>query len=300
MDHSESASDAVIAPTIDPADTASPVAPIDQPSSHAGQGTVQTAASGTASEAKKKRRRLPQGLGVGLFTGLVTSTLIAVYFTPTGQASLTAARHWFAKPTCANQQGLLQVPVSDVFANAYYDYWDTIPGYSVYHRPNYTIDGDLGTAWLQPWATSVKPSSYIEWAFNQRYDIRLICVVDGWTEDSKTYALTYPIGTATVYATNLGNPPPRIGRPLTSPLCPSLKATFRNYLLRNSFVKDPYQWQPVGFHCLTDNIVLFITGVAGEAVRNGKLIWGNPEPLTGLSEVRFYYCPSALCWLPAN
>jgi hypothetical protein len=170
----------------------------------------------------------------------------------------------------------------------------------VYHRPTYTIDGDLGTAWLQPWGADVKPSSYIEWAFNQRYDIRLICIVDGWTEDSKTYALTYPIGTATVYATSLDKPAPRVGRPVTSLQCPSLKATFQNYLLRNSFVNDAYQWQPVGYHCLTNNVVLLITGVAGAAVRNGPLVWGNPTQLrmlTGLSEVRFYYCPSALCWM---
>jgi hypothetical protein len=31
-----------------------------------------------------------------------------------------------------------------------------------------------------------------------------------------------------------------------------------------------------------------------------EVINGKREPLVGLSEVRFYYCPALLCWLPGN
>jgi hypothetical protein len=299
MDHSESEGEAAASSTLNSPDSADSVAPIGTPPLKTDEETVH---SGSDTEAGAKVRpwwRL-QGCLVGLITGLITSVAIAFYLTPTGQATLTALRHLVVKPTCANQQWLLQVPDNEIFANAYYIQSDTIPNYSVYHRPNYTIDGDLGTAWLQQLPAGQR-SNWIEWSFNQRYDIRLICVVDGWAEDSRTYARTYPIGTASVYATNPDKAQPRSGPLPASPTCPDATTKFKDYLQPNGFVNDGYQWQSVSFHCLTSNIVLYIDSVSGKSVKNRRHdVWGPPQPLTGISEIRFYYCPTILCWLPTH
>ena len=287
----ESVGGPVIAPPSDSLDAASAAASIVPP-----RETVDgTAESG--SPTKAKRRRL-DGCLVSLITGLIVSISIAFYLTPTGQATLTAARHLLAKPTCANQQWLLQVPDNDIFASAYYINYDSIPGYSTYHLPNYTIDGNIGTAWLQRLPATGNTSSYIQWSFNRRYDIRLICVVDGWAEDSRTYARTYPIGTGTFYTAKPEDQLLRTGALVASPSCPRVTAKFKDYLQTKSFVNDAYQWQSVSVHCLTGNVVLYLDRVSETSVRNRRhLVWGPAEPLTGISEIRFYYCPTILCWL---
>jgi hypothetical protein len=235
--------------------------------------------------------------------------MVAFFLSPTGQASATAMRDHLTKPTCDNPQWLMQVPDNEIFSNAYYVQHDTIPQYGIYHTPEDTVDGNLTTSWLQMWpspTTSMgrKSSDYIEWTFSRSYDLRLICIVDGWTENSITYKETLPIGSTTVYATNPTIPPPNIGSPVPISACRASGAHFRDYNTRADSVGFIYQWQPVAYRCLTRGIVLHIDSVAGASNRSGlalsEVINGKREPLVGLSEVRFYYCPALLCWLPGN
>ncbi len=241
--------------------------------------------------------------------GILTGTLVAFFLTATGQATLTAIRDGFARPTCSNPQWLLQVPDNQIFSNAYYIQSDTIPGYGEYHRPGDTIDSDLGTSWLQLWPSPTthlgkRSSDYIEWSFSQPHNVRLICIVDGWTEDRITYSQTLPIETATIYVTNSGISPPH-GSPHSSRICSSETTRFKDYLERGGQLEFAYQWQPVEFQCVTDNIVLHIDHVSVTSMlkrHNLALSQLNGQwfPLTGLSEVRFYYCPAFLCVLTTN
>ena len=245
----------------------------------------------------------------GILTGLVSGVLVAFYLTPTGQATLTAIRHHVTKPNCSNTQWLLQVPDNEIFASSYYFQADNIPGYGILHVPDSTIDGDLRTAWLQLWpspSTHQRDSSdYIEWTFPQKYHIRLICIVDGWTEDSATYVDTLPIGAATIYATDSAKPAPMTGSPARSSQCSSLKQAFRDYL-NKSGLEYSYDWQGAPFSCTTDDVVLHIDSVSKSsmAYRKGSLIssqiGADHGALVGLSEVRFYYCPDVLCFLPTH
>jgi hypothetical protein len=268
--------------------------------------------SGANQEAGRKSHPARQaGLISGVVSGLLTSILVSFYFTATGQATLTAIRHHLTQPSCSNPQWLLQVPDNQIFAGAFYFQKDTIQDYGSLHTPDLTVDGNLNTAWLQIWPSpsTHKPkenSDYIEWTFPQRYDIRLICVVDGWTEDRSTYEGTTPIGTAEIYVTKAGSVIPPIGLPKASGQCKSRMQPFKDYLVRDGAIRDSYQWQGVPFHCNTSNIILHITGVAGSSVsyRKGHLdrvqIANDNAPMAGLSEIRFYYCPTMLCPLPTN
>jgi hypothetical protein len=256
----------------------------------------------------------------GIVTGIISGALVSFYLTATGQAAFTAIRDHFAQPTCANPQWLLQVPDSEVFANAYYMQHDQIPDYGLYHVASNTIDGNLSTSWLQFWpspsadsATSASPgekssSDYITWAFPQNYDVRLICVVDGWTENAHTYVDTLPIGRATVYVTGSTSEAPSVGSPVPSSMCASRTVAFKDYIQEDGDTQFAYQWQPIAFHCVTDNIVLYIDDVSANsvAVRTkyhflvDSSLGTYTKPLTGLSEVRFYYCPAILCALPMS
>jgi hypothetical protein len=240
----------------------------------------------------------------GILTGLITGTLVAFFLSPTGQATLATIRGGFTKPTCSNPQGLLQVPSDQIFANAYYVQNDSIPGYGVYHSPGNSIDGNLGTSWLQVWPSYTtnlgkRSSDYIEWSFSQPHNVRLICVVNGWAENDITYRRTLPIGTATIYVTD-SEIPPSSGSPRPSGVCSSRTTRFKDYLDREGRTGFAYQWQPVEFHCVTDNIVFHIDRVskASKLKRPDLALYQLPRlvsPLTGLSEVRFYYCPLFLC-----
>jgi hypothetical protein len=129
---------------------------------------------------------------IGVFTGLISGVIVAFYLSASGQAALTAIRH-HTKPSCSNPQWLLQVPDSQVFTSSYYIQSDKIPGYGSFHVASNTIDGDLSTSWLQLWPSlsthsgAGLSSDYIEWSFAQPYNVRLICIVDGWAEDLQTY-----------------------------------------------------------------------------------------------------------------
>ena len=184
---------------------------------------------------------------VGIITGLITGIVVAFYVAPTGQATVTMLRDHFVRPSCGKPQWLLQVPDSEVFASSYYFQLDRIPPYGLLHVPGSTIDGDLRTAWLQFWpspsdglsARKNQPnlkSDYIEWSFSKPYSIRLICIVDGWTEDSNTYKDTLPISVATVYAPDSARPIPQIGSPEPSGQCPSREQKFKDYLKKNGTI----------------------------------------------------------------
>lgn len=278
-------------------------------------GTESTPVPATDTSGVKTRdwKRLKSVFGnnwvIGVATGLISGIVVAFYLSATGQAALTAVRHGFAKPSCNDPQWLLQVPDSNVFASAYYVQFDQLEGYGSFHSASNTLDGDLNTSWLQSWPSPTtysggRDSDYIEWSFAQAYNIRLNCVVDGWAADLPTYRSTLPIGTASVYVTDEGLPP-MVGAPRQSDICTSQHAGFQDYLHPDGGVTSVYQWQPVYFHCKTSNVVLRIDGVSRRSVtlRNQYLAqssFGGPQAhLTGLSEIRFYYCPSALCWLPA-
>lgn len=247
---------------------------------------------------------------IGIATGLISGIVVAFYLSASGQATLTAIRHHLTRPSCSNPQWLLQVPNSEVFTSAYYEQMDQIKGYGSFHIATNTIDGDLGTSWLQVWPSpstylGAGSSDYIEWSFAQPYNVRLICIVDGWAADLQTYRDTLPIGTATVYVTNEAVPPPG-GSPSPSNTCTSQHASFRDYLHKDGSVTSVYQWQPVPFHCKTSDVVLHIESVSqtSTTLRTQYLVKsslnGHQAPLAGLSEIKFYYCPTILCWLPTN
>jgi hypothetical protein len=268
-------------------------------------------------EDSKTSRRAGRGclkdIFVGILTGLISGIVVAFYLTPTGQAAVTAVRDGVrdqAEPTCSNPQWLLQVPDNSIFASSYYFQKDNIPSYGVAHTPGLTVDGNLRTAWLQFWPSPTTKSArdnsdYIEWTFSNRYDIRLICIIDGWTEDNTTYEDTLPIGTATTYTSNSNIPAPHIGNPVVSRQCSRSRQSFSDYLHRKG-LEYTFEWQPIPFRCLTNNVVLHIDGVSARSVlfRNGELadsqLGSYRAPLAGLSEIRFYYCPSALCFLPTH
>jgi hypothetical protein len=266
--------------------------------------STEAAVDKDAPEKIKSRRDHPWLIGIA--TGIISGVMVSFYLSATGQATLTAFRHHFVGPSCSDPQWLLQVPDNQVSASAYYVQSDTIPRYGEYHRADYTIDGDFGTSWLQFWPSPTSKllkgsSDYIEWTFPQRYNVRLICMVDGWTENNRTYENTFPISAATVYMTT--SEIPANGPPSPSGTCPSRTPRFKDYLGKNGLISSTVQWQPIKFHCLTADVVLHIDNVSEANRPNpppGVKLYGWQKPLTGISEVRFYYCPNFLCALPTN
>lgn len=262
-------------------------------------------ASSSSDRLSRFRKRLIgvlKGGLAGIFTGLISGAVVAFYLTPTGQASWIAIRHFSATPSCTNPLWLLQVPNSEVFASAYYEHLDQIPNYRMLHVASNTIDGDLSTSWLQLWTPvtrhpDLSSSDYIEWSFAQSYRIRLICIVDGWAEDTDTYTGTLPIGTATVYSTE-ETVPPTSGSPSPSGKCGRPQASFQDYMQQNGRVVFDYQWQPITFDCTTSKVVLHIDDVSQRSISLRDNL--SQPPLTGLSEVKFYYCPYMLCGLSTS
>ena len=196
-------------------------------------GSTPVSTPDTNGAKKRDKKRLKSVLSnnwlIGLLTGLISGVVVSFYLSATGQAALTAARHGLTRPSCSDPQWLLQVPDSDVFASAYYVQYDKIQGYDNFHAASNTVDGDLSTSWLQSWPSpttysGARDSDYIEWSFAQAYNIKLICVVDGWAADLPTYRDALPIGTATVYVTNEGVPP-MVGSPRPSDICTSRRAS---------------------------------------------------------------------------
>lgn len=282
-----------------------------EPSDSAHDSTESTSREASSSIEHPGRRDKLRDWVIATATGLVTSIALSFYLSATGQAAMTAVRDGFAKPSCANPQWLLQVPDSEIFAHAYYEQKDVLRDFSLFHVAGNTVDGDVNTSWLQFWpsmstARGEGSSDYIEWSFSHSYDVRLICVVNGWPEDRDTYTKTLPISTATIYSTDPNSTPPISGSPRRAATCAVRQARFADYLDAHGNVRFADQWQPVSFHCITSDVVLRISSVsrASIAKRQSTLATSTlgdyAAPLTGLSEVQFYYCPVVLCGLPTG
>jgi hypothetical protein len=269
--------------------------------------------SGTKTARRRSRRMTGEtGLISGIISGVISSALVSFLLTPTGDATLIYITHLDPTPNCANHQWLLQVPSDQIFANSYYIQDDEIAGYGDFHVPDYSIDGSLRTAWLQWWAGATrldkkkkyeKTHDYITWSFLHPYDIRLVCIIDGWTEDSTTYESTLPIGTATIYSIISQ----KAAVPKVSSKCPKRSGHFTDY-----FDKFAYRWQGISFSCKTTEIELHIDSVKLQSINDRRKTLVDtptcdnenqkcplkPLPLVGLSEVQFYYSPGILSHMP--
>ena len=109
------------------------------------------------------------------------------------------------------------------------------------------------------------------------YNLRLICIVDGWTQDNLTYNSTEPIRQATI--------------DLLSKQCPFYDKTFNN----NGF---DIVWQPVRVSCDTSQVRLYLNSVYGAGSKAPMCVPPPPgtkaagcRELTGISDIRFYYSP---------
>lgn len=186
-------------------------------------------------------------------------------------------------PSCADPKWLLQVPDSQIYASAFY-----------VHEPfsaNKTVDGDQNTAWLQWWPTTDfagnKPGlNYIQWIFSpSTYNLRLICVADGWNQDIVAYDSTKPIRAATIRFGGNG--------------CPVYQKTFSN----NGFAGGlPAEWQQVNVLCRTSQVRLVVDSTYNAVTPlcvapPSNMGTAKCEPLTGISEIRFYYSPDWLWWV---
>jgi hypothetical protein len=186
-------------------------------------------------------------------------------------------------PTCADPKWLLQVPDSQIAVTAFY-----------YHQPysaDLTIDGSQSTAWLQWWPTTdfngYKPGdNYIRWDFSPvQYNLRLICIADGWNRDILAWSATEPIRRATIKLGSNG--------------CPAYEKKFSNNGFLGGF---PAEWQQVRVLCRTSVVSLVVDSTYKAAsplcvsLPPGVGITGC-RPLTGISEVRFYYSPGVLQWV---
>jgi hypothetical protein len=186
-------------------------------------------------------------------------------------------------PTCADPKWLLQVPDSQIAVTAFY-----------YHRPysaDLTKDGDQATAWLQWWPTTdfggYKPGdNYIRWDFSPvQYNLRLICIADGWNRDILAWSATEPIRRATINLESNG--------------CPVYEKKFSNKGFMGGF---PAEWQQVRVLCRTSVVRLVVDSTYNAATPlcvplPSSIGITGCRPLTGMSEVRFYYSPDVLEWV---
>jgi hypothetical protein len=97
----------------------------------------------------------------------------------------------------------LQVPDDQILANSWYEATDNVQDYKTLHTADLTVDGNPRSAWRQWWPSSGiddSPGSgnYITWSFAQSYDIRLVCILNGWEGDSHTFDSAEPVKSATI------------------------------------------------------------------------------------------------------
>jgi len=225
----------------------------------------------------ERGKGIATGIGLSLSIFAIALTLL---LTQTGQSALTYAVDLGAKPTCLHPRWLLEVPNSQISVTAFY-----VP------RPyfaNQTVDGNLNTAWLQWWPTtdfgSYKPGdNYVQWNLSNAYNLRLICVMDGWTQDILTYNSTEPIHKAVFDLLDR---------------CPLYEKTFTN----KGFTTT---WQPVRVDCKTGKVRLYLKSVYRPASATPYCVPPPPgtlvthcRKLTGISEIRFYYSPGPLSLAP--
>jgi hypothetical protein len=239
-------------------------------------------------------RRLTKGLGSGIVAGIISGALVSFFLTPTGQALKSLMVHPTTPPSCSNPEWLLQVPDNQITADSFYIAPDTVPDHGITaHSADSTVDGSDNTAWLQWWPTTQFNGAElrfnrIHWEFPSKYNIRLICVVDGWTADEITYSTTRPVRYAVINFSKRG--------------CHHYNKTFSN---KSGFT---HEWQQVSVSCDTRNVVLQVDSAYKAVTVSGISPDCVPPPpksgpsrcteLTGISEVKFYYSPGILAPLP--
>lgn len=242
-----------------------------------------------------------------IIVGVISGLIVAFAFTSTGHATGVYGADFFSrsKPTCENPQWLLRVPADQIFANSYYTALDTMPHSGILHSADLSIDNNPRTAWLQWWPINKSnnngnaDNNNIAWKFTLPYDIRLICIINGWTRDSVTYGSTLPIGDAIIFQ------PSKKSAATVTKACGNepIKVHFQDYINQG----DSYDWKAVTMNCRTRRLALRIEDVSNASVRMRKNqldMSPDPaqanisEPLVGLSEVEFYYAPSYLSYVP--
>jgi len=198
--------------------------------------------------------------------------------------------HQAKPPSCTDPGWLLRVPDDQILANSWYAALDTLPHYGTLHTPDLTVDGNVRSAWLQWWPTnglskSASSGNYITWSFAQSYDVRLVCILNGWAEDSTTFNSVEPVK----YATIGYKAPGCTGTPVklnahTYTYSWNKAKLLHNYPTRSLClqIREPYPENMKQLHCTP--------GPKGHKL--------PCRPLTGISEVRFYYSPSPLDWVP--
>jgi hypothetical protein len=223
-------------------------------------------------------------LGVISLIVSVVSLVIALLATTSGKSAESYILD-SATPTCSDPNWLVQVPDDQISVSAFYYYQSD--------TPDHTINGDPNTAWLQWWPTADfggnRPTdNYIEWDFSPlMYNLRLICVADGFNSNIVAYDSTEPIRKATIYLG--GND------------CPIYGKTFSNNGFMGGF---PAEWQPVKVLCRASLVRLVVDSTYSAVTplcEPSPLGAGTTEcrPLTGISQVKFYYSPdwlSSISW----
>ena len=249
---------------------------------------------------EKKRssaKKQSSGWTAGIVTGLITGALVTFAVTPTGHSAefrVLQVANSAKSPSCTNPGWLLQVPDDQILANSWYQAMDNVQDYKTLHTPDLTVDGNPRSAWLQWWPSrgihdGPGSGNYITWSFAQSYDIRLVCILNGWDEDIHTFDSAEPVKSATI-----GNKAPGCSGTQT-------KLTTHSYTYAWNEVKLSHS-HPTSFLCLQ------ITAPYHETYKTDKLLTCAPVPqgskgslcrvLTGISEIRFYYSPSILDGVP--
>jgi hypothetical protein len=223
---------------------------------------------------------------------VISGAIVTFAITATGHSTgvrLLEMASLAKAPTCTNPGWLQQVPDDQILANSWYAALDNLAHYRTVHTPDLTVDGNVRTAWLQWWPTtgfSSDPSSgnYITWSFVQPYDVRLVCILNGWETDSTTFNSVKPVKRAT-----LGDSAPRCSGT-------SVKLKTHTYA---------YTWNAVQLSHSHATRMLCLKIIRPYRGNEGDLRCA-PGParhtkscrmLTGLSEVRFYYSPTPLNWM---
>jgi hypothetical protein len=229
----------------------------------------------------------------GIASGLISGAIVTFAITATGHSTgvrLLQVASLAKPPTCTNPGWLLQVPDDQILANSWYATLDTLPHYQTVHTPDLTVDGNVRTAWLQWWPTSglsdyASSGNYITWSFAQPYDVRLVCILNGWEEDSTTFNSVEPVKYAT-----MGN---------SAPGCSGTRVKFKIHTYT-------YTWNQVQLSHSHSTRLLCLQ-ISRPYRGNKKRLDCVPGPkghakpcriLTGLSEIRFYYSPAPLNWMP--
>ena len=212
----------------------------------------------------------------------VLATVLGLVLAIMATASGKSAKSYLTSsgtPTCADPKWLLQVPDNQIYPNAFYVYEP--------FSAKQTIEDNQNTAWLQWWPTTDfggnKPEdNYIQWDFYpSSYNLRLICIIDGWNRDMAAYDSTEPVRKATISLTGNG--------------CPVYEKKFTN----NGFMGvGPAEWQQVNVLCRTSRVRLVVDSTYNAVNPFCAALPGTTDckPLTGISEVRFYYSPDLLSW----